>query len=99
MLKYPILLESALTKWVIFGDKHRIPNYARVLLSTHYGKELEMLRNKVCPWCGRRFATKRGMWLHFKGAKTNMGCSFAFYSMIRNVIGKYMKEKHAMIVY
>lgn len=90
-MKYGIALESRIASWAIFGDKVFVPKHAKIIFNKLYPKELEKLRNKVCPWCGKTFSSRRTLKLHLKSFRRNRSCNFAFNSMVKDVTNIYME--------
>jgi len=78
------------------------------------GDEIEMIHNKVCPFCGRKF-TKVGIILHLRRTKYRLGftrnpvaktyiypnnpCAFNYYSMLSYVIEVYTKVRPRVRMY
>jgi len=65
----------------------RAKTYRRLieLIEREYTDVLSYARRHTCPFCGRRFASKRGLMRHTYGGK----CALSFNNLINEIVDRY----------
>jgi len=80
---------GVLIKWVLgFKNGKTCPKVYKVLFEELYPMELHLLRNKICPFCGRKFKKKSGLAKHILG-NYRSGCKIKFDAMLHNLFQIY----------
>jgi len=75
-------------KAYIFGKQHGYP-YIEIILRQFM--DLDKLKDRTCPFCGRRFRTAQGLFKHLHHAFTKSACSEQL-----NLIAKKVAEIYNM---
>ena len=72
-------LEKALAKYIVFGTRE-VPRCYELVLNTLYPEEVTAIKDKRCPFCGRRFRTRAALYLHLNRSSSrlaiNAGAAF-----------------------
>ena len=66
-----IHLEKAVAKYIVLGTR-AIPRCYEVVLYTLYPEEVAAIRDKRCPFCGRRFRTRQALYLHLNRTSSKL---------------------------
>jgi len=78
-----------LIRWVLgFKNGKNCPRIYKELFKELYPVELHLLRNKICPFCGRKFKKKSGLAKHILGNYRD-GCKIKFDAMLHNLFQIY----------
>ena len=95
MTFYDISMWVGLERWVIYG-KGALPKKLRVVAMLLHGGDIKMIRSGVCPFCGRKFASRSALHLHLTKSKgfrrfdrnpsRNYRCVEAFTYMLNEII-------------
>ena len=64
-------LEKAVAKYIVLGTR-AIPRCYEVVLYTLYPEEVAAIRDKRCPFCGRRFRTRQALYLHLNRTSSKL---------------------------
>ena len=63
--------EKAVARHVVLGTRV-IPRCYEVVLNTLYPEEVASIRNKVCPFCNRKFRTRQALYLHLNRSSSRL---------------------------
>ncbi|RLJ04550.1 MAG: hypothetical protein DRP08_01515 [Candidatus Aenigmatarchaeota archaeon] len=64
-------LEKAIARYVVFGTRI-VPKCYEVVLYAVYPSEVAAIRDKVCPFCGRKFRTRQALYLHLNRSSSRL---------------------------
>ena len=83
-------LESVAMKYIINGFWR--PQYRTLVMiaGMMYGKEILMIRHKVCPFCGQVLRRRCRVWAHLNHPGKR-GCREAFLAMVDDVVRTTMR--------
>jgi len=91
------LFVKPLYMWIIRGDYpgKAVPELMKLVAEAVYGREIELIRSGICPFCGRRY---RKILQHLVGKSRKVGsCSSQFMSMVVDIIRAYMSLKEKIV--
>ena len=63
----------------------------REFIDREYSEVMGITRKLTCPFCGRRFSSKRGIMRHLHGGR----CAEAFSYLVLEVVDRYREVKGA----
>ena len=111
-----VQFEPWIAKWII-GDRramrHPPPPAIRAVAEELYSKEIEALRSRRCPYCGRRFKTRGALAMHLSRTSSRMivnpsaprkvlsvytnHCYMQFQLMVRHIMETWLKIRTSII--
>ncbi len=93
--------EGVLARWIFdFPTGRHIPRRLAEIAMRLYGREIEIIRLNICPFCGRTFMSKRALYMHLmrspgisKSSERRLRCYEGFQYMLREIIEEWMKGR------
>ncbi len=91
---YYVMLE----RWLMGFKGATVPTHIKVIAEELYSPDILKLRNKVCPFCGRKFRKRCALYVHLvRGLRyRKRKCHLAFSYMLDEIIGLAKKASHAV---
>jgi len=88
--------EKCVARDIVLSNK-LVPPIYDVVAKVLYSNYLDMIRNKVCPWCGRKFTTRRALYLHLnRKVRNGLKCYIGFQTMVKDIV-ETVRKAHYMI--
>ena len=75
--------------FVFCGDSY-LPSTLKSLVEFEYSDVMRLLRDKVCPVCGRVFKSRSALLKHLK---KNSSCKFSLISLASEIVSKWQEER------
>jgi len=85
-------LRNKVEKWIFnqgygkYYERLAVVRIAELL----YPRETKLIREGVCPWCGRKFAVYSSIKLHLARAGLPTKCKMEFLNMINHILQTYI---------
>jgi hypothetical protein len=89
-------IDIVIHRYLFRKNKPVIPPKLKLILSKT--PEVQKLMNKECPWCGRKFKSRRNLSIHLKANGHNVSeCSLMYMQLLNNIASTYNKVKYEVI--